>query len=267
MRYFQPAEPTLFTFTKPCTESWSAMTPTECGRHCSKCDKVVLDFGKLTDEQIVERLNESPEPPCIRTVRKKRSTKVYAERMMRWAITACMILYLQVKKTFAQGTDEKGQTTVPSLKSAPEKKIQQIQGRIVDDESDEPIPFATVVMRNGKNEVLYGSFTDENGYFKIPLKDTSLAGEILLQVRYLGYQDTSYSIPVVQGVIQDLRWANNSTKKLDRKDIVELPLRISRGDVMLGCAVSVKYEPPLIQAIGNNKTYRSEDIQRYNLGR
>jgi len=183
MRFFQPAEPTLFTFTKPCSESWSGMTPTECGRHCNKCDKVVVDFGKLSDEQIVERINKSPEAPCIRTVRKRRSLRVYAGRMMRWAITACMILYLQVKKTFAQGTDEKGQTTVPSIKSEPEKKIQQIEGRIVDDESDEPIPFATVVMRNDQNVVIYGSFTDKNGYFRIPLTDTSLAGDIQLQAR------------------------------------------------------------------------------------
>lgn len=94
-----------------------------------------------------------------------------------------MILYLQVKKTFAQGTDEKGQTTVPSIKSEPEKKIQQIEGRIVDDESDEPIPFATVDMRNDQNVVIYGSFTDKNGYFRIPLTDTSLAGDIQLQAR------------------------------------------------------------------------------------
>ena len=267
MRYFQPAEPTLFTFTKPCSESWTEMTPTECGRHCSKCDKVVLDFGDLSDEQIAERINNSPEPPCIRTVRKKRPLGVYLNRVMRWGLTACMIMYLQVKKTIAQITDEKGQTIVPSLKSESEKKIQQIEGRIVDDETDEPISFATVVMRNDQNEVIYGSFTDENGYFKIPLTDTSLVGELSLKVRYVGYQDTSFSIPVVQGAVQDLRWSRENTTKLNRNDIARLPLRMTRGHVILGCAVTVRYEPPLIQSIGNNKSYRSEDIQRYNLGR
>ena len=31
----------------PCHEDWNKMTPEDKGRHCSVCDKVVIDFTKM----------------------------------------------------------------------------------------------------------------------------------------------------------------------------------------------------------------------------
>jgi len=38
--------------TKPCTEDWATMTPTGAGRHCLLCNKDVIDFSVLNDEQV-----------------------------------------------------------------------------------------------------------------------------------------------------------------------------------------------------------------------
>ena len=38
---------------KPCQEDWGQMTAQEKGRHCQICSKLVYDFTKATDEQIV----------------------------------------------------------------------------------------------------------------------------------------------------------------------------------------------------------------------
>ena len=37
----------------PCTENWDAMTPEEQGRFCSHCQKTVIDFSQMTDNDII----------------------------------------------------------------------------------------------------------------------------------------------------------------------------------------------------------------------
>jgi hypothetical protein len=34
---------------KPCHENWHSMTPKEQGRFCGSCDKIVVDFSKMSD--------------------------------------------------------------------------------------------------------------------------------------------------------------------------------------------------------------------------
>jgi hypothetical protein len=38
--------------TKPCREEWSSMTNADSGRHCKSCDKIVIDFSVLEDNEI-----------------------------------------------------------------------------------------------------------------------------------------------------------------------------------------------------------------------
>lgn len=55
------------TIPKPCHENWNAMTPAEKGRHCSVCDKVVVDFtGSSRQEIEATLLNNGAEKVCGR---------------------------------------------------------------------------------------------------------------------------------------------------------------------------------------------------------
>lgn len=46
---------------KPCSEDWNKMSKNEKGRHCGTCNTTVVDFTKMSDEQIknyfIERKN------------------------------------------------------------------------------------------------------------------------------------------------------------------------------------------------------------------
>jgi hypothetical protein len=44
---------------EPCNEKWNEMTPQQQGRHCAKCDKVVTDFSRMQDEQILNYLDKN----------------------------------------------------------------------------------------------------------------------------------------------------------------------------------------------------------------
>ena len=41
---------------KPCNENWDKMSKNNQGRHCQLCDKTVVDFTKMSSEEIKEYL-------------------------------------------------------------------------------------------------------------------------------------------------------------------------------------------------------------------
>jgi outer membrane protein OmpA-like peptidoglycan-associated protein len=43
---------------EPCHANWAEMTPTERGRHCSLCDKVVVDFSKKSKKEFEKTMTE-----------------------------------------------------------------------------------------------------------------------------------------------------------------------------------------------------------------
>jgi hypothetical protein len=40
----------------PCTEDWNTMSPTDQGKHCAACNKVVIDFSGMNDQEIMDIL-------------------------------------------------------------------------------------------------------------------------------------------------------------------------------------------------------------------
>jgi hypothetical protein len=54
------------TIPQPCHENWNSMNPAEQGRHCSSCNKVVVDFTCMTDAQLVEYFSATRQKTCGR---------------------------------------------------------------------------------------------------------------------------------------------------------------------------------------------------------
>lgn len=74
IRWLSVAETTLQTklktavmkIEKPCAENFSGMTKNNSGRHCSSCNKTVVDFTKMSTTEIQNHLNSSTEEVCGR---------------------------------------------------------------------------------------------------------------------------------------------------------------------------------------------------------
>lgn len=51
---------------EPCFEDWNEMTPKTGGRHCAACDKVVVDFTKFSDAELIQYFQKPNETTCGR---------------------------------------------------------------------------------------------------------------------------------------------------------------------------------------------------------
>jgi len=51
---------------QPCHERWAEMQPTEQGRFCTSCQKTVVDYTTLSDQELVRRLSQPMETTCGR---------------------------------------------------------------------------------------------------------------------------------------------------------------------------------------------------------
>jgi hypothetical protein len=50
---------------KPCHENWHNMTPKEQGRYCDSCEKIVIDFTKMSDNELLNYFTKAAgQPVC-----------------------------------------------------------------------------------------------------------------------------------------------------------------------------------------------------------
>lgn len=49
-----------------CAEKWHNFTHTTNGRFCSSCSKVVIDFTKMSDDEILNYFTDKPDSNCGR---------------------------------------------------------------------------------------------------------------------------------------------------------------------------------------------------------
>jgi hypothetical protein len=129
---------------EPCAQAWDDMRPVQGGRHCTHCQKTVVDFTHMTDAQLIEYLRKHPyscgrlRPEQLEIPLRQPPAQRYPW-LKRIAATLLVLLAL-FGKAKAQSQDNK--------RDAVE------QGAI----ASSPIP----PVDNGEREI-YGTLTDEKG--------------------------------------------------------------------------------------------------------
>src|SRR6187402_1603316 len=61
----------------PCHEKWDNFTPVSNGRFCDSCSKVVIDFTKMSDQEILEFMQSKPAHACGRF--RPNQLKIYSQ--------------------------------------------------------------------------------------------------------------------------------------------------------------------------------------------
>ena len=142
----------------PCHESWEGMSPNGNGRHCAACEKVVVDFTNMKDEEIIQFFHRPKEEKvCGRfnstqvdriLIEEKTVNDSYALRSIQdWSIRMNgnffgLVLFLAVAS---------------SLTSCDSKTT----GEVTVSGNGQPAVTAETV--NGKNDSLNGTTTKKSG--------------------------------------------------------------------------------------------------------
>lgn len=225
----------------PCHEQWDDMQPDSTGRFCGSCQKTVVDFTMMSDQEVLTWFSKASGSVCgrLHTDQMHRDIVPPAPiKRNRWAIWWQLLLagVMVSSKASAQGkVSVVPVTQTIDLRKALETKMpicglaspripttaDTLRGtlgavsfrpvsvknspliiKVADSVSGEPVPSATV--RVGSN----GFVTDETGSISIKLKQFARAGSI--EVTYVGYEKK------IVGLNEMVRHGNTFTIQLSR---------------------------------------------------
>ncbi|TPD71341.1 carboxypeptidase-like regulatory domain-containing protein [Flavobacterium microcysteis] len=187
---------------KPCHENWHGMTVTEKGRFCNSCQKTVYDFTRLSDKQLIQKIN-SESNICGRFLvsQLNKDLRLPKEKSSIWIAGVSGILsFLSLgnQEIYAQ---ENVKTEQTEEKNNIEKTIDnssdpdiEITGFVFDNEDSLSLPLPGVLVSiNGKP---INTQTDFDGKFSIKASN----GDILI-FQLVGYNQTSVTVDSKKPII------------------------------------------------------------------
>lgn len=162
----------------PCNQNWDAMKQSGNGRHCSNCNKVVVDFSHLSDSELFSYFSRNQTIPCGRFHNEQINKIILppANPKTRWSryykVAATLLAFIGMKISATAANKQIASTTI----SPPQPKRQIILtgynitiNGVVKDEHGQLLENAQV--RFGDSIIVK---TDHEGRFKIefvPAKD------------------------------------------------------------------------------------------------
>lgn len=234
------AKPIYLQLTKPCTERWDNMTPTQQGAYCSSCQKQVIDLTAKTENEIYELVTQHNGEICARLTKQQLNTPIRKSELVNgwfnWrAIAASLGALLTFEKTKAATNGDSitvaaydhTQANITELDTIPVRS-NTITGIVVDSATNEPIYSATVILQSAHTGVV----TDLEGVFTI--ENTSAYKDDTLIIRYLGYKDVKMALN---------QFISGSTIFL-KEDIVDIQIVVVCG------GIGASYRNPLEEEIG-----------------
>jgi len=188
---------------KPCHEDWNKMTLVQQGRFCDSCEKKVVDFTGMNDEQVLAFFRKpTTGSVCGRFLNDQLNRDIVIPRKripwLKYFFQFALPIFLTSLKSSAQGNiviKEKITTNctqrtlgmVAPSKLRQKEIINKIKGRVVDEKGN-GISYASVII-NGTRE---GAACDSLGNFMLHLKNIDEL--ITINASAVGYENSSITL-------------------------------------------------------------------------
>lgn len=154
---------------QPCHENWNEMLPVEKGRFCQSCQKCVIDFTKLPDDEILKILKMPNQCGRFSTNqleeinrKLKEENQIRFPRIFRYST---LMIGLGLGATLVAQEREKVEIVGSKSEISDSNKVEKIliNGQVVDKDG---YPFSdTFIILRGYSEI--STITDENGFFEL----------------------------------------------------------------------------------------------------
>lgn len=189
---------------KPCHENWQHMTHAEKGRFCGQCQKTVVDFTTMTDDEVLDTLQAATGNTCGRFLVQQLDRPLQPTHLQRswlrvkWFWAALISGALFANRATAQKATYGDTVVVTAPKSNAEVvtmgKLKMpdtlpviIQGQVTD-ESGMPMAGVTVQV-TGTSQ---GTTTNGLGMYELRLKDPGQS--VQLQYSFVGYMPMQHQL-------------------------------------------------------------------------
>ncbi len=113
--------PLHINIADPCHENWQQMTPNEQGRHCGSCQKTVVDFTLMSDQEILHYISRASSSVCGRFYNHQLD-KIYEEKKVKSAFTFRYAWNLLVATFLLTGSAASAQVKKKAKKKTAVKK-------------------------------------------------------------------------------------------------------------------------------------------------
>lgn len=170
---------------EPCSEDWDKMLPEEKGRFCMSCQKVVVDFTTMSDEQLLKYFTEykgkntcghflATQVDRPLAIPQKRHWYSNINKRVAAAFIAVQAILFNVR-TYAM---PQSNIEIVDGTQAQGDKVTAITGRVVDYLTKEPVVGVKVIIEGTD----YYAITDIKGGFAISVKESALSGMLKVSV-------------------------------------------------------------------------------------
>ncbi len=190
----------------PCAENWNTMTKTDKGKFCAMCEKNVIDFSKLTDNEILKiiesntngdknlcgRFTQTQLNRVLIDTNPQTSPKLYQ-------FLAGLLLFSSAD------ANAKTENTKPKIENFGKetnnpiilendtinKKKKQVNFTItgkITDAKKEAIPGASIVLKGNKQ---IATVSNDNGEFSLNIPEEMLKDSLIVDIAAMSYEDTT----------------------------------------------------------------------------
>ncbi|GAB4041808.1 carboxypeptidase-like regulatory domain-containing protein [Spirosoma jeollabukense] len=199
----------------PCQQRWQGMKPKESGRFCDSCQKTVVDFTAMTDQQIGAYFSDQPKNVCGRfTAGQLNRDVVLAQNTsnsglkQRWLglMTAGLLSWSSAPGQTTQLPEQNvliSERVTPEL-PAQDGRIEQhettaakdslwvIEGKVIAETDKAALPGVHIIVKGTQQ----GTTTNENGIFKLALPSPN--NQLILRIVWIGFLSQEIEISPAQ---------------------------------------------------------------------
>lgn len=156
---------------EPCNVPWESMSPLDAEkRYCSSCERVITDFSKMSDAELLAYFQKS-QKVCGRLTEDQLNRNLFsvpAKELGKWKPLLLLSSLLLGLPAFAQRPQTEKEVISQSVKNVNEQEEKQhvvITGVVSDSASSRPLPLMQLFLRTGTDTVRF--FTDKDGCYSV----------------------------------------------------------------------------------------------------